>query len=76
MVLIAHYGTFNFSSAEYQKGENTETDGFLLVSNWSDDLITEISYSTKTQKTSQMSPVGQNLPSFEIENCGASWYSL
>ena len=54
------YGTFNFSSAEYQKGENTETDGFLLVSNWSDDLISEISYSTKTQKTSQMSPVGQN----------------
>ena len=65
------YGTFNFSSAEYQKGENTETDGFLLVSNWSDDLISEISYSTKTQKTSQMSPVGQNLPSFVIENCGA-----
>ena len=65
------YGTFNFSSAEYQKGENTETDGFLLVSNWSDDLITEISYSTKEQKTSQMSPVGQNLPSFVIENCGA-----
>ena len=65
------YGTFNFSSAEYQKGENTETDGFLLVSNWSDDLISEMSYSTKTQKTSQMSPVGQNLPSFVIENCGA-----
>ena len=65
------YGTFTFSSAEYQKGENTETDGFLLVSNWSDDLITEISYSTKEQKTSQMSPVGQNLPSFTIENCGA-----
>ena len=65
------FGTFNFSSAEYQKGENTETDGFLLVSNWSDDLISEISYSTKTQKTSQMSPVGQNLPSFVIENCGA-----
>jgi hypothetical protein len=34
-------------------------------------LISEISYSTKTQKTSQMSPVGQNLPSFVIENCGA-----
>ena len=66
------YGTFNFSSAEYQKGENTETDGFLLVSNWSDDLITEISYSTKEQKTSQMSPVGQDLPSFVIENCGAN----
>ena len=69
------YGTFSFSSAEYQKGENTETDGFLLVSNWSDDLITEISYSTKTQKTSQMSPVGQNLPSFEIDNCGAAGIS-
>lgn len=65
------YGTFTFSSAEYQKGENTDTDGFLLVSNWTDDLITEISYSTKQQKTSQMSPVGQNLPSFTIENCGA-----
>jgi hypothetical protein len=66
------YGNFNFSSAEYQKGENTTTDGFLLVSNWSDDLISEISYSTKEQKTSQMSPVGQNLPSFTIENCGAN----
>ena len=65
------FGTFNFSSAEYQKGENTTTDGLLLVSNWSDDLITEISYSTKEQNTSQMSPVGQNLPSFTIENCGA-----
>ena len=65
------YGDFAFSSAEYQKGENTTTDGFLLVSNWSDDLISEISYSTKEQKTSQMSPVGQNLPSFTIENCGA-----
>ena len=66
------YGNFNFSSGEYQKGENTTTDGFLLVSNWSDDLITEISYSTKEQKTSQMSPVGQNLPQFTIENCGAA----
>jgi outer membrane receptor for ferrienterochelin and colicin len=65
------FGIFNFSSAEYQKGENTTTDGLLLVSNWSDDLITEISYSTKEQNTSQMSPVGQNLPSFTIENCGA-----
>ena len=65
------FGTFNFSSAEYQKGENTTTDGLLLVSNWSDDLITEISYSIKEQNTSQMSPVGQNLPSFTIENCGA-----
>jgi len=66
------YGNFNFSSGEYQKGENTTTDGFLLVSNWSDDLISEISYSTKEQKTSQMSPVGQNLPQFTIENCGAA----
>ena len=65
------YGDFSFSSAEYQKGENTTTDGFLLVSNWSDDLISEISYSTKEQKTSQMSPVGQNLPSFMIDDCGA-----
>ena len=65
------YGDFAFSSAEYQKGENTTTDGFLLVSNWSDDLISEISYSTKEQKTSQMSPVGQNLPSFMIDDCGA-----
>ena len=48
------YGDFAFSSAEYQKGENTTTDGLLLVSNWSDDLITEISYSTKEQKTSQI----------------------
>ena len=65
------YGTFNFSSGEYQKGENTTTDGFLLVSNWTDDLISEISYSTKEQKTSQMSPSGQDLPQFTIENCGA-----
>ena len=65
------YGTFNFSSGEYQKGENTTTDGFLLVSNWTDDLISEISYSTKEQKTSQMSPAGQDLPQFTIENCGA-----
>ena len=48
-----------FSSAEYQKGEVTETTGMLLVSNWSDDFITEFSYSTKEQLTSQMSPVGQ-----------------
>jgi hypothetical protein len=65
------YGNFNFSSGEYQKGENTTTDGFLLVSNWTDDLISEISYSTKEQKTSQMSPAGQDLPQFTIENCGA-----
>jgi hypothetical protein len=66
-----NFGEFAFSSAEYQKGEVTETDGFLLVSNWSDDLITEVSYSTKTQDTSQMSPVGQGLPSFSIDDCGA-----
>ncbi len=66
------YGTFRFSSAEYVKGETTETTGMLLVSNWSDDFITELSYSTKEQLTSQASPLGQNTPFFVIENCGAA----
>ncbi len=63
--------TMTFSSAEYQKGEVTETTGMLLVSNWSDNFITEFSYSTKEQLTSQMSPVGQGLPFFQINDCGA-----
>jgi len=66
------YSSFNFSSAEYIKGEETTTDGMLLVSNWTDNLISEISYSTKEQNTSQASPVGQNVPTFRINDCGAN----
>ena len=60
-----------FSSQEYNKGETTETSGLLLVSNWTDDFVTEFSYTTKDQITSQQSPLGQNLPSFQINNCGS-----
>ena len=60
-----------FSSQEYNKGEITETSGLLLVSNWTDDFVTEFSYTTKDQITSQQSPLGQNLPSFQINNCGS-----
>lgn len=61
---------FSFASNEYTKGEVTETSGLLLVSNWSDDFITEFSHSTKEQITSQQSPIGQNTPAFQINNCG------
>jgi len=63
--------TMKFSSQEYNKGEITETSGLLLVSNWTDDFVTEFSYTTKDQITSQQSPLGQNLPSFQINNCGS-----
>ena len=46
-----------FSSQEYNKGEITETSGLLLVSNWTDDFVTEFSYTTKDQITSQQSPL-------------------
>ena len=66
------YSNFNFSSAEYIKGEETTTDSMLLVSNWTDNLISEISYSTKEQNTSQASPIGQDAPTFRINSCGAA----
>ena len=49
MVQIEVIPVLTFSSAEYIKGEETTTDGMLLVSNWSDNLISEISYQPKSR---------------------------
>ena len=59
---------FYFESASYFKGEVTETSSLLLVSNWSDNLLSEIYYSNKTTDTSQESPAGQDVPRFQIND--------
>ena len=59
---------FYFQSASYFKGEQTETSSLLLVSNWTDNLISEVYYSNKTTDTSQESPAGQNVPRFQIDD--------
>lgn len=59
---------YYFPSNEYLKPEMTESDGFLLVSNWSDSFSTEISYNSKTTATGQSSPIGNNTANFRIND--------
>ena len=59
---------YYFPSNEYFKPEQTESDGFLLVSNWSDNFSTELSYNSKTTATGQSSPIGSNTAQFRINN--------
>ncbi|MFL2713566.1 MAG: carboxypeptidase regulatory-like domain-containing protein, partial [Gammaproteobacteria bacterium] len=59
---------YYFPSNEYLKPEMTESDGFLLVSNWSDSFSTEISYNSKTTETGQSSPIGSNTANFRIND--------
>ena len=56
------------ASATYLKTEVTTTNSFHLVSDISDNLISEIYYSTKETSTDQVSPVGQNYPTFRIDD--------
>jgi outer membrane receptor for ferrienterochelin and colicin len=62
--------TFNyhFPSNEYFKPEMTESEGFLLVSNWTDNFSTEVSYNSKTTETGQSSPIGHDTAQFRINN--------
>ena len=60
--------TFYFASSEYLKPEVTESTGLLLVSNWSDELTTEIQYNNKTTETGQDSPIGHDTANFNIDN--------
>ena len=59
---------YYFPSNEYLKPEMTESDGFLLVSNWSDSFSTEVSYNSKTTETGQSSPIGNNTANFRIND--------
>ena len=60
--------SFYFESASYFKGEKTDTSSILLVSDWSDNLVSEIYYSNKSTDTSQESPAGQNVPNYYIDD--------
>jgi outer membrane receptor for ferrienterochelin and colicin len=59
---------YYFPSNEYLKPEMTESEGFLLVSNWSDNFSTEVSYNSKTTETGQSSPIGNNTANFRIKD--------
>ena len=59
--------SFNFESNSYLKTESTETHSLHLVSNWSDNLVTEAYWSTKETETGQDSPVGDAYPNFVLE---------
>ena len=54
-------------SARYIKSEETTTNSFHLVSDLSDNLISEIYFSNKETMTDQISPAGQNMPSITID---------
>ena len=56
------------ASATYLKTETTTTNSFHLVSDLSDNLISEVYYSTKETSTDQISAVGQNYPTFRIDD--------
>ena len=62
------FDSFYFTSASYLKTEKTETNSVLLISNWSDNLSTEVNYSSKETTTGQNSPAGQNVPNLYIDN--------
>ena len=54
-------------SARYIKSEETTTNSFHLVSDLSDNLISEIYFSNKETMTDQISPAGQNMPSITVD---------
>ena len=54
-------------SARYIKSEETTTNSFHLVSDLSDNLISEIYFSNKETMTDQISPAGQNMPNITID---------
>ena len=61
-------------SARYIKSEETTTNSVHLVSDLTDNLISEIYFSTKETVTDQISPAGQNMPLFEIDDVfGYDW---
>ena len=60
------FDEFYFESASYLKTEETDAYSLLLISNWADNLVSEIYWSTKTTETGQNSPAGQNVPNFTI----------
>jgi hypothetical protein len=56
------------ASSTYLKSEITTTNSFHLVSDLSENLISEFYFSTKDTSTDQVSPAGQNYPSFRVDN--------
>lgn len=68
--------TFNFESNSYLKTESTETHSLHLVSNWSDNLVTEGYWSTKETETGQDSPIGDSFPNFSLSNEGGLIYGM
>ena len=55
-------------SARYIKDEETTTNSLHLVSDLSDNLISEVYVSTKETMTDQISPAGQNMPNIVVED--------
>ena len=68
--------TFYYESASYLKEEETEVYSALLISNWTDNLVSEISWSSKSTDTSQKSPAGQDSPNFYITSAYGSAISM
>ena len=60
--------TLALASGTYLKNESTTTNSFHLVSDLTENLISEIYFSNKETSTDQISPVGQNYPSFYIDD--------
>ena len=60
--------TLALASGTYLKTESTKTNSFHLVSDLTANLISEIYFSNKETSTDQISPVGQNYPSFRIDD--------
>jgi hypothetical protein len=60
--------TLALASGTYLKNESTTTNSFHLVSDLTENLISEIYFSSKETSTDQISPVGQNYPSFYIDD--------
>jgi hypothetical protein len=55
-------------SSRYIKDEETTTNSLHLVSDLSDNLISEVYISTKETATDQVSPAGQNMPNIVVED--------
>ena len=55
-------------SSRYIKDEETTTNSFHLVSDLSDNLISEIYVSSKETMTDQISPAGQNMPRVVVDD--------
>jgi len=60
--------TLALASGTYLKTESTKTNSFHLVTDLTENLISEIYFSNKETSTDQISPVGQNYPSFRIDD--------